>query len=541
MDIKAHKFIYCLDKNQWMIGCFGMNLTMTFRRQRNGFCLTLYIEKGAFKDNEFRTLMDEAQIIIHGHNAPAHFERGNRLKIQNERITVISAQKMEMDYLPFPFSTDCIVYPTKLIAKDAKDHDTFSAKSETHCKLEYMRRKELKVCNHNYIWSEKPFLKNTTLGELLATHINCTVRVDQKFLESVCKKDCHESFYITKKYEVSWNVLKLTKDYERLKIQFNKIPESFIHITYVPSLNMVTFLSALGGNIVLWLGWCVNDLSNILCDTTSLIARVLILKLGQYNFVKILKSLRIKSLLKFICISLMFYQVFKLTHNYIYSNEMTKITTRNHGNFPQLVLSIITFTFINCPPNGSDCILGALKSIEAQIFIKSSVKLKNGKVVRLNKPTPIISIYGNQYFSLNEIYTLEYSYILFDGKQIEMIGNLYNNIEEIKIELKSDNLSNLHDQFSFTALVLTNSFFNCKPWHRNANRICSINSIVHLKTGKTNVILVETTIMKRLHLDNGVKCDNRHQGMIGENKNDEEIIKCIEKQSNDIFNCFAYS
>ena len=67
----------------------------------------------------------------------------------------------------------------------------FYAKSETHCKLEYMRRKELKECNHNYIWSEKPFLKNTTFADLISTHINCTVRVNEKLLERVCKKDCH--------------------------------------------------------------------------------------------------------------------------------------------------------------------------------------------------------------------------------------------------------------------------------------------------------------------------------------------------------------
>ena len=134
---------------------------------------------------------------------------------------------------------------------------------------------------------------------------------------------------------------------------------------------------------------------------------------------------------------------------------------------------------------------------------------------------------------INRVIRSENNCILFDKKQIELIENLDNKIEEIEIELKT----NLHDQFTMANLEITSSFFHCDKAHENTERICSINSVVFLRTGQINVILVGTTVMKRLHLANGVTCNNIYHGLKGENINDQKIFKCIEHQTNESFKC----
>src|SRR6195952_2118461 len=95
----------------------------------------------------------------------------------------IQVKIVKQTLLPFPYSTNCFDY-------SYNQRNNVWPKSQTDCKLEYMRRKELKECKHNYYWIQHLFDNNHQILDFNKTFLNCSVKVDHKFLDTFCQKDC---------------------------------------------------------------------------------------------------------------------------------------------------------------------------------------------------------------------------------------------------------------------------------------------------------------------------------------------------------------
>ena len=89
-----------------------------------------------------------ANIIYHPQRHPSHFERKNIITFNKMRKIYIIVNKFESTLLPAPYQSNC---------QDYSDERKNSYKSQTDCKLEYMRRKELEICGKNYYWIQYPY------------------------------------------------------------------------------------------------------------------------------------------------------------------------------------------------------------------------------------------------------------------------------------------------------------------------------------------------------------------------------------------------
>ena len=92
--------------------------------------------------------------------------------------------------LPAPYYTDCIDY-TK-----TKSFNNWP-KSQSYCKLEYMRRKELEICGKNYYWIQYPFDDKNQKLNFSQTTVNCTVKPDQILLDKLCRPHCETKFSLS--------------------------------------------------------------------------------------------------------------------------------------------------------------------------------------------------------------------------------------------------------------------------------------------------------------------------------------------------------
>ena len=117
-----------------------------YRHIEDGFCLTFPPDNNSLYIENFEsTFYKKWKLIVHEPHTHSHFEIQNRHNLKLFEYYTTRFGVVKVDYLPFPYSTDCIVYSDK-------QQNKFWLKSRTDCKLEVMKLKELEICGHNYYW-----------------------------------------------------------------------------------------------------------------------------------------------------------------------------------------------------------------------------------------------------------------------------------------------------------------------------------------------------------------------------------------------------
>ena len=152
---------------------------------------------------------------------------------------------VQVDYLAHPFETDCIEYTPK-------QSNPFWRKSQTDCKLEVMKLKELEKCGHNYYWKESLLGQGFVLDQIRRSNnnyllLNCSVKVDQILLKELCKIECTSHFF-------SAHIQSDENEYARITSLVSQIDIIYEQISYSPAMDMVSYLSAFGGNISIVVG-----------------------------------------------------------------------------------------------------------------------------------------------------------------------------------------------------------------------------------------------------------------------------------------------
>ena len=176
---------------------------------------------------------EQAEFIFHPQNIPFHFERLNRFKVEKQHyLSIFRMGKVVKRQLPRPYSTDCVDYESNKIG----------FKSQTYCKLDYMRRKDLEICGQNYYWSQRLFVdtkqREIQTFDLNTTFSNCTIKLDNNELDKYCKPDCEN-------VQFSVNAVKVKQGYRNSNKIYSMIllaKSNYSTITYLPKMDVITGL-----------------------------------------------------------------------------------------------------------------------------------------------------------------------------------------------------------------------------------------------------------------------------------------------------------
>ena len=308
--------------------CEAVDPFIFIRFKNNTICLTHlnagYNETVITYDFRFAALSHQrAEFIFHPRFHPSHFERSNRFIVgKGDRSAKIQVNRLDKTLLPFPYSTNCFDY-------SINRRNNVSSKSQTDCKLEYMRRKELKVCNHNYYWSQHLFDINHQTLHFNQTFTNCSVKVNETILDYICPNDCRI-------VELLVNKDKFTLNYHGNYVFFEKQKDNYIHLIYLKKMDLITYFSTMGGLISMYLGFCVIYLTEITLDSILKFFAFVIRKRFNSKIKLFMQSM--KSISKIIFLYLMCYQLIEMTNIFIDNKERTDISFRVNYRLPKVML-----------------------------------------------------------------------------------------------------------------------------------------------------------------------------------------------------------
>ena len=427
-------------------------------------------------------------------------------------------KKVQVDYLPLPYSTDCVDYPNNRF------------QSQTDCKLEYMRRKELEICGKNYYWIQYSFDITLQVEDMNLYHYNCTVNANERELEQICKKACKTTVYYSywKKYVQKYIY------YNMIISQIGPISKEYLRISYIPAMTWMSFLSTLGGFISMWLGLCVVDLFNLIFKILRPFLYKIKIELEHFCLRKFAWCNYIKYLFNIIWFSLMTIQLIDLTESFISANEMTSIELRDDYTMPNIRLLIINMEWELNPvckrQNTTDCYINDILEFSKKLVITLEISNKQEQKRWLLKSFNFTSrIYEYDFTNhLRPYYSLEY--LIFDRE-------FYNlSIKDIEININITSIK-FNLAYLFNSIYFTNSIFDCDFIEMNSNRLCFQSARHNIQPEHLNIFQFSTDVLQLNHLDNGKECDKSVRTIQSVIAQDKTIIDCITREINNTFHC----
>ena len=509
------------------IRCEEFDPDVFIRFKKNTICFTHLINAGHIESNVlhfFAKTFRKAEFIFHQNYNPSHFERSNRFIIDigetnSQKGALLQVNRWDKTLLPFPYSTNCFDY-------SINRRNNVSPKSENDCKLEYMRRKELKECNHNYYWSQHRFdIKHQTI-DFNQKFPNCSVKVNQTFLDNMCQKDCSTTELVVSKEDY-------LSYYRGSLVYFKRYSQNYIHLTYLAKMDLIIYFSTMGGLISIYLGLGVIHLTNICLDLTLKFCVFLIKKQCLNSKINILLQ-SMKSISKIIFLCLMFYQLIEMTNDFIYFNERTDITFRDNYRFPKIVLFLrpkMNYTkFRESYPEYYDKV-NLAKYLETdddyllELLIKNISELKymtNFDDLKINCKFEYESNHVDCPKPLEYIQTFRGQEMYINYQFIH--GSLNRSIRPRSVSLELSGYFLINSMYlqlnSLSILGFNGKTFSEKfiyPWQTNTY---TINSVVTRKISN----------YKHSCIDNNKK-------QYSDNLNDEITMDCIQRETNETFGC----
>jgi len=216
-------------------------------------------------------------------------------------INQIYFTKVLVNYLPFPYKTDCM-----------KDNQ-FSLYQ--HCLEMCLSQKK----NSYLTNTEKSNLSFNQLKDNKSTFTYC---------QNKCKRSCLKEYYshLLKEIEINSNESDIS-----VEIKFRKTPINEYKL--YPTYTFITYASNIGSLMSMWLGLAVIDsyklikkiLNSIKVKAMKFInfesltnnLRIFNIVKGVVNIIHIIEKFKWKSSIKVICIICFFYQFYLLTYNYL--------------------------------------------------------------------------------------------------------------------------------------------------------------------------------------------------------------------------------
>jgi hypothetical protein len=275
------------------------------------------------KDNK------DAILLFHNYNIPPQFITTYHKFKLNYSFT-FEYQKMEETLLPLPYESDCYDYEN--------NKKLFSPKSKEDCILNYLKQKEYKKCklNHQWLYEKYEFLSNKTTYEPQ----NCSIQYNKEELNGMCKKDCKTTRYTLSIRQNSENYPNESRLYIESSSRYK------IKVTHLPKMDLITYLSSIGGLSGMWIGISVYS-------TLSYLKQLFDKFIGKFAIFRHLSNyLRIMNFRKFrkimahnrksiiiICVVLILFQIFGVIKNYLEYDIITRIEMKTHFKIPKMLVS----------------------------------------------------------------------------------------------------------------------------------------------------------------------------------------------------------
>ena len=491
------KCLYIIFRGEYVLRkmCDEIDDEIFVRYRNNSFCLNYLGDTRNISNEKTITVYlhtnfyNKVDVFFHPGYTPSHFQRKS-FSAKLPSMIYVELRKTMITSLPSPYSTDCFDYSSNALNK-------VWPKSQTDCKLEYMRRKERRICGQNYHWIQysNKFNKGN-LTSRSAQH-NCTANATGDFLlNKTCKSQCEETIF-----ESYLTVSKLA-NYHYIIISISAAKTFYKDIKYVGKMDLITYFSSFGGLISMWMGLSAVLMTDVLYKYLN---RFLIfiyysnIKHSINRFRKYTKHITL--VCKLIFLLLMCYQVYDITQNYLEYEKATKIAFLEKYTFPKMAFDLVF------PSNEILNLRSIIRKIKCKIYIDQ---------ISIDCPSPKVL------FQLENGNTI--IYLSFFNQKFGKYLNAHHagKIKKINIEFK-----NLYPEVVFF-------FFTNQLQSIGRPVYTSMNSI---KLYKINNFFIESNNYRRITLENGAKCRNRESVLFSDFTFDYLLIDCYLKAINSTLKC----
>ena len=535
--------IYFAFTNATILDGSNMNLFSQSNSGYNSMCVTLDLQS-LLKQESMKYVFElslsiyqykRAYIIFHDHKEPPHFiSYHKKLVLINNQQLNVGFDKRINTLLPFPYATDCRDYSSSV-----------KHKSQKECLFEYMSRKELKVCGYNYIWNRKPFNVSVERFRLTRYEKRCHFDINHNWFNRLCKRDCDiTEFNVKQQYYIISN-------YFGVKSVILKFMSYYIHTGYVPRIDLIAYLSTLGGLLSMWLGFNMWLFTVKTLKHFNWVRRVYTRYYGEHvYFINLLKTLKlIIKILQIFILLITIYQIGQILNKYLYSNKRMTIGLRPQLQLPKIIISFapfINFTeheryypgitqyLMQSTPTGM-----VLLEDNLNYYFRILIRDNLSRFMQLQKiDQAIINCYIEYhnytvscprhrttfYFGssnivgiqvLNELfpYRTDHEYFLpGHDQEIQRI------VIDVQKNIIYDNIVLLFQKSEIT--VIAN-----KIWYEFVN------------SGQINNFVIETNSVQRLRNFNDKQCIQTETGLFSTDNADECIIDCANHRLNQTFGC----
>ena len=270
----------------------------------------------------FISMYNLVYITIHAHKIPPHFtSKYDRIIALHSSKRNIGFYKRVRTLLPFPYSTDCNDYSSSL-----------EYKSQKECFFKYISEKEFKFCGFNYYWNKRYSNIREEKFQFIKYQNKCHFNINKIWLKNKCKIDCEiNEYYLKELY-----YMEAQQNTHGVIIEMHVRPSYHIHTTYLPKINMVQYLSTLGGLLSMWLGFNMWQFALKLLDKLKNVDFHRNMKYLPYR--KFITNKNLTIINKSLIISATIYHIHHLLDIYLFSNKQIIIQNSNQVYFPKMFI-----------------------------------------------------------------------------------------------------------------------------------------------------------------------------------------------------------
>ena len=473
----------------------------------------------------------QVKLIFHQQYNPSHFERQNIVELKTMKRYMISMKKSQRNLLPAPYDTDCQEY-----SRIKQNNNGF--KSQTECKLDFMRRKELEICGKNYYWIHHSIDNNNQSMNLRQTTFNCTVRVDEVLLNWFCKPNC-ESITLNSDIHIIYTNI------SNVESNINSNLNLFLNINHLPEINLIILFSNFGGLISMYFGLGIYDLALNGLEFLSKLWRKLRLIIYKSRISQNIGI--ICNIIKFSFMIMMIYQLYDITIDYKYNNQIIEIDFKTEMKLPIMAMGFDILMKNEVIKKDYPKFYKEIKLQKKQD--KNWLIRKQMKKILLKKFSVFNHITGLDTLSIDcRVYSIDYNLdcsnvtAFINTNRLDQFFVFYQFFDRITDKQNYSKLNSHIDKVTIKVVGNINVFaasfvfYQATHWYRSkTNHLHTFtSSLQNLFANNIHYITFETRIVRQ---QQSSKCHNNDHGQFPETYIDHINLDCFNRKLYKKYGC----
>ena len=254
--------------------CDEISDTIYVRYRKNSICVTFLnniserdIQNYLTKFEKYRLFpavlgYKRSQLIIHDHFTPSHFITKNVFQMTNKFILRLTIKKIYIQYLPYPYSTNCRYYDYEKGLENSRNiYHVKDFLTKPGCMLILIIQKYKEYhCDYHY-WKEYVVENGSEINWNKFVDLKCDYKINFKQIQRKCKIECQHIDYLVTTKKI------IKKENMEGTIGMNSHNSVYmINMTYIANMDFVNYLSTLGGLMSMYYGLSVYSIFNIVME-----------------------------------------------------------------------------------------------------------------------------------------------------------------------------------------------------------------------------------------------------------------------------------